>query len=77
MGVTMEVDAEIMKIEIDDESLIEAARILGTKSAADTVNAALREVVAIRKRVEAMEKLAEMGARGDFDEFLDKSTYRP
>ncbi|MBB4739485.1 Arc/MetJ family transcription regulator [Actinoplanes octamycinicus] len=72
----MEAKIENVQLNLDDETLIEAAKILGTRNAADTVNAALREIVDIRKRVEAMEKLAEMGARGDFDEFLDKSTYR-
>ncbi|GAA4585344.1 hypothetical protein GCM10023107_47130 [Actinoplanes octamycinicus] len=76
MGVSMEAKIENVQLNLDDETLIEAAKILGTRNAADTVNAALREIVDIRKRVEAMEKLAEMGARGDFDEFLDKSTYR-
>jgi Arc/MetJ family transcription regulator len=77
MGVSVGTQPEIEKIELDSESLVEAAKILGTNNTADTVNAALREIVTIRKRVEAMEKLAEMGARGDFDEFLDKSSYRP
>jgi Arc/MetJ family transcription regulator len=76
MGVTMEPKIEIVPVNIDDETLIAAAKILGTKSAAATVSAALREIVAIHERVEAMEELAEMGARGDFDEFLDKRSYR-
>ncbi|MFI1988375.1 DUF2191 domain-containing protein [Actinoplanes sp. NPDC020271] len=75
--VSVEAQPEIEKIRLDDESLFEAAKILGTNNTADTVNAALREIVAIRKRVEAMEKMAVMGARGDFEEFLDKRSYRP
>ncbi|GAA2896973.1 hypothetical protein Acy02nite_80830 [Actinoplanes cyaneus] len=77
MGITVEAKPEITSFEVDDANLIEAAKILGTRTVAETVNAALSEVVAIRKRVEAMEKLGELGARGDFDEFLDKSSYRP
>ncbi|WP_344573818.1 type II toxin-antitoxin system VapB family antitoxin [Actinoplanes palleronii] len=72
----MEAKTEIVRIDINDETLIEAAKILGTKSAAETVLAALREVVDMQRRVEAMESLAEMGARGDFDDFLDKRSYR-
>ncbi|GAA2690742.1 DUF2191 domain-containing protein [Actinoplanes palleronii] len=76
MGVSVEAKTEIVRIDINDETLIEAAKILGTKSAAETVLAALREVVDMQRRVEAMESLAEMGARGDFDDFLDKRSYR-
>ena len=63
-------------MNIDAQALMEAAQILGTTTADDTINAALREVVAIRRRLEALEELGEMGAAGDFDEFLDKRTYR-
>jgi Arc/MetJ family transcription regulator len=72
MGVAVVEDA----MNIDDQALMEAARILGTTTAGDTVNAALREVVAIRRRLESLEELGEMGAAGDFDEFLDKRAYR-
>ncbi|MEV0898399.1 type II toxin-antitoxin system VapB family antitoxin [Actinoplanes sp. NPDC049802] len=63
-------------MNIDEQALMEAAKILGTKTADETVNAALREVIAVRRRVEALERLGEMGAAGDFDEFLDKRSYR-
>ncbi|WP_433793873.1 type II toxin-antitoxin system VapB family antitoxin [Actinoplanes sp. CA-252034] len=63
-------------MSIDAQALMEAARILGTTTADDTVNAALREVIAVRRRLEALEELGKMGAAGDFDEFLDKRTYR-
>jgi Arc/MetJ family transcription regulator len=76
MGVTVEAKIENVQINLDDETLIEAAKILGTKNAAETVSAALGEVVAMRRRLEAFDKLAEMGARGDFDDLLDKKNYR-
>ncbi|EFL15216.1 MULTISPECIES: type II toxin-antitoxin system VapB family antitoxin [Streptomyces] len=63
-------------MEVDDEALAEAAAILGTKSKKDTVNAALHEVARRRKRLEALERLVEMGERGDFDVLLDKADYR-
>ncbi|HWS39540.1 MAG TPA: type II toxin-antitoxin system VapB family antitoxin [Actinoplanes sp.] len=63
-------------LNIDAQALMEAAEILGTTSADETVNAALREVVAKRRRLEALERLGEMGAAGDFDDLLDKRKYR-
>ncbi|GAA0431351.1 hypothetical protein Aca07nite_18030 [Actinoplanes capillaceus] len=45
-------------MNIDARALMEAAKILGTTAAGDTVNAALREIVAVRQRVEALEELA-------------------
>ncbi|WP_239082647.1 type II toxin-antitoxin system VapB family antitoxin [Actinoplanes teichomyceticus] len=72
----MEANPPIARISIDDRALIEAAKILGTTDAAETVNAALREVVAIHERVAAVERLAGMGAADDFDDFLDKRSYR-
>ncbi|MEU8242146.1 type II toxin-antitoxin system VapB family antitoxin [Actinoplanes missouriensis] len=64
-------------IEIDGQALMEAARVLGTTTPSDTVNAALREVVAVRRRLEAYDELAKMGREGHFDELLDKRNYRP
>ncbi|WP_367042075.1 type II toxin-antitoxin system VapB family antitoxin [Streptomyces sp. Je 1-332] len=63
-------------VEVDDEALSEAASILGTTTKKDTVNAALLEVARRRRRLQALEELAEMGDRGDFDVLLDKSAYR-
>ncbi|WP_221326114.1 type II toxin-antitoxin system VapB family antitoxin [Actinoplanes sp. L3-i22] len=72
----MAVNIETVQLDLDDEIVIEAAKILGTKNAADTVNAALREVVAMHRRIEAFDRLAKMGAEGDFDVLLDKENYR-
>jgi len=58
-------------IDIDDEALAAAAAELGTTTKVDTVNAALREIVARKLRLEFLEDaatgsfraLAEPGAR--------------
>ncbi len=64
-------------IEIDDEALAAAAAVLGTSTKKDTVNAALREVSARLQRLQALEELRAMSARGDFDEFVgNKAAYR-
>jgi Arc/MetJ family transcription regulator len=54
-------------IEIDDEALAEAAIVLGTKTKKETVNTALREVVARMRRIEAMLEAQEMASRGEVD----------
>ncbi|MEU4422815.1 type II toxin-antitoxin system VapB family antitoxin [Actinoplanes sp. NPDC024001] len=64
------------RINVDDEALTTAAEILGTSGTQDTVNAALREVIAVRRRLEAFERLGEMGAAGAFDDLADKRNYR-
>ena len=52
-------------IDVDD-ALLEAARdVLGTSTKKDTVNAALREVIAARARSEAALKLIEWGQRNE------------
>lgn len=63
-------------VEVDDEALSEAAEILGTKTKKDTVNAALLEVAKRHRRLKALEELAAMGERGDFDILLNKENYR-
>ncbi|MBX6722153.1 MAG: type II toxin-antitoxin system VapB family antitoxin [Dactylosporangium sp.] len=52
-------------IDIDEEALAEAARVLGTTTKKDTVNAALREAVARERRLEALLESQEMAARGE------------
>jgi Arc/MetJ family transcription regulator len=44
-------------VDIDDALLAEASRLLGTDTKKDTVNAALREVVARQRRSEAFAQL--------------------
>jgi Arc/MetJ family transcription regulator len=64
-------------IEVDDEALAEAQQLLGTATKKDTVNAALVEVAQRIKRAKSLAELAGMAERGDFDDLLDKSRYRP
>ncbi|MER6824443.1 type II toxin-antitoxin system VapB family antitoxin [Streptosporangium sp. NPDC000563] len=54
-------------IDLDDEALAEAAKLLGTSSKKDTVNAALREIVDRRKRAAAVARMREMVAEGEID----------
>ncbi|MGK8556039.1 type II toxin-antitoxin system VapB family antitoxin [Nocardia gipuzkoensis] len=63
-------------IDVDDEALAEAQRLLGTSTTKDTVNAALAEVSMRLKRVKALDKLTAMAERGDFDVLLDRGSYR-
>ena len=58
----------VTQVDLDDEALAEAMRLLGTKTKKETINLALREVVLRHRRVEAAQRLFEMGQRGDFDE---------
>jgi Arc/MetJ family transcription regulator len=64
-------------IDVDDDALAEAAGLLGTRTKKDTVNIALRETAERLRRARALARLAEMGEAGEFDELLDKSSYRP
>ena len=57
----------VTQIDIDDEALSEAMRLMGTSTKKDTVNTALREYTARVKRLEAAENLAARAARGEFD----------
>lgn len=58
----------VTQIELDDEALAEAMRLLGTKTKKDTVNTALRDIVAGHKALEAFDRLGARGARGEFDQ---------
>jgi Arc/MetJ family transcription regulator len=65
-------------IDLDDELLASVARELGTSTKKDTVNAALREVLANRRRAVALTRLREAASDGAFDLGLlaDKQNYR-
>lgn len=54
----------VTQIDLDDEALNEAMRMMGTSTKKETVNTALREYVARVKRIEALEKLASRAQRG-------------
>ncbi|MEO3889197.1 type II toxin-antitoxin system VapB family antitoxin [Nonomuraea sp. B5E05] len=58
----------VTQIDVDDDALKEAMRMMGTTTKKETVNVALREYVARVKRIEALEKLAARAERGEFDE---------
>lgn len=57
----------VTQIDLDDEALAEAMRLMGSTTKKDTVNAALRDYVARVRRLEAAERLAARGERGEFD----------
>ena len=60
-------------IDLDDEALAEAAKLLGTSSKKDTVNAALREIIDRRRRAAAVARMRAMVAEGEIDfSVLDK-----
>ncbi|MFB0626139.1 type II toxin-antitoxin system VapB family antitoxin [Streptomyces sp. AB3(2024)] len=57
----------VTQIDLDDEALAEAMRLMGVSTKKETVNGALRDYVARIKRLEAAEKLAARGERGEFE----------
>ncbi len=65
-------------IDLDDELVASVAKELGTSTKKDTVNAALREVIANRRRAVALTRLREAADEGAFDLSLlhDKENYR-
>jgi len=58
----------VTQIDLDDDALGEAMRLMGATTKKDTVNAALRDYVERVRRVEAAQRLFERGQRGDFDD---------
>lgn len=58
----------VTQIDIDDDALNEAMRLMGTSTKKDTVNTALREYAARVKRLQAADKLAKRAERGEFDQ---------
>ncbi len=54
-------------IEIDDDVLEEARRVLGTATKRDTVDAALREVVARDRRLAILDLRGKVKWEGDLD----------
>ncbi len=57
----------VTQIDLDDDELEQAMRNLGTTTKKDTVNTALREVNARRRRLAALERMAERYESGEFD----------
>lgn len=52
----------VTQVDLDDEALAEAMRLMGVSTKKETVNGALRDYVARIKRLEAAEKLAARGS---------------
>ncbi|MEH1012185.1 type II toxin-antitoxin system VapB family antitoxin [Micromonospora sp. CPCC 206060] len=65
-----------MLVDIDEAALADAAEAFGTKTKKETVNVALREGAARLRRARALAELGVRAEAGDFDELLDKETYR-
>jgi Arc/MetJ family transcription regulator len=65
-------------IDLDDELLARVAKELGTSTKKDTVNAALREVMANRRRALALTRLRDAATDGAIDLSIlqDKQHYR-
>jgi Arc/MetJ family transcription regulator len=53
------------QINLDDQTLAEAAKVLGTKTKVDTVNSALRAVVAQHRQRIMLERAARDGTYRD------------
>jgi Arc/MetJ family transcription regulator len=65
-------------IDLDDELVASVAKELGTTTKKDTVNEALREVLANRRRAVALTRLRDSANDGAFDLAVlqDKQRYR-
>jgi Arc/MetJ family transcription regulator len=65
-------------VDLDDELVASVAKELGTSTKKDTVNAALREVLANRRRAMALTRLRDASTDGAVDLTLlqDKRDYR-
>lgn len=65
-------------VDLDDELVASVAKELGTRTKKDTVNAALREVLANRRRAMALTRLREAIDEDalDLDLLQDKRNYR-
>ncbi|MFF8836646.1 type II toxin-antitoxin system VapB family antitoxin [Streptomyces sp. NPDC015130] len=57
----------VTNVDVDDDVLAEAARLLGTTTKKDTINTALEEVIRRHRRRAAVQRLAERGARGELE----------
>jgi Arc/MetJ family transcription regulator len=58
----------VTQVDVDDEALAEAMRLMGTTTKKETINTALREYASRVRRLEAAEKLAARAARGEVNE---------
>ena len=72
----METLVEKIQVEVDAAALAEAAKELGTETNEETVSVAIREAVAMVRRVKAFEELSATFPDDTFLELHDKSDYR-
>ncbi|MGH6656016.1 MAG: type II toxin-antitoxin system VapB family antitoxin [Actinocrinis sp.] len=65
-------------VDVDDTVLAEAMELLGTKTKKETINLALREITARRRRIKAFHELCELFDSGDNDfECIARVTGQP
>jgi Arc/MetJ family transcription regulator len=64
----LEAAVTLIQIDIDDEALADATRLMGTTTIEETVHGALRTYVDGIRRLEAAEDLGVRGARGACDQ---------
>ena len=79
LEISREGSSAVAKTLIDiDDALLEAARgVLGTSTKKDTVNTALREVIAMQRRADAVEGLVEwLGRNEPWDDSVRDRAWR-
>ncbi|MFI9509790.1 type II toxin-antitoxin system VapB family antitoxin [Nocardia sp. NPDC052566] len=57
-------------IDVDDDALAKVSSLLGTDTKKDTVNAALHEVIAQRRRAAALERMLARSRAGEYDDVI-------
>ncbi|MCQ4081881.1 type II toxin-antitoxin system VapB family antitoxin [Streptomyces sp. RB6PN25] len=57
----------VTTLDLDDEALAEAMRLSGHRTKKDAVNEALREYAARHRRIEALERYADMAQGWDYE----------
>jgi Arc/MetJ family transcription regulator len=65
--LTRTVKVALTQIDIDEDALAEAMRLSGARTKKETVNLALREFAARRRRLAALEHFAALSERWDFE----------
>lgn len=60
----------LTQVDIDDDALAEAMRLSGARTKKDTVNLALRAYTEHRRRVDSIERFAELARGWDYDGWL-------
>ncbi|MHB1593461.1 MAG: type II toxin-antitoxin system VapB family antitoxin [Streptosporangiaceae bacterium] len=59
----------LTQIDLDEDALAEAMRLSGVRTKKETVNLALREYAARHRRIEALERYAELAAGWDYQDW--------